>query len=202
MSDPAVVAAVITGAVSFVAIVATSVTTWITLRHQRKAEDKRREHERHMRLLESTLKAAVDFLAAADRTTHTRQGLVMAADTLGNAKQSADQQTYDQLRLAWEAARDSNQAAIADAENAYSALRLLIPAAADQARCYLDLCISADAHPDTKKAERQQAQETVEETLRQEVGDPQIQESPRRRWWQILRRSHPQGIEAPRQPGS
>jgi hypothetical protein len=30
----------------------TAVTTWLTLRHQRKAEDKRRQHERHMRLLE------------------------------------------------------------------------------------------------------------------------------------------------------
>lgn len=123
MTDPAVVAAVITGAVAFTAIVATSVTAAITLRHQRKTEDKRREHERHMRLLESALKAAVDFLAAAGRTTHARQALDTAANTLGNAKQSADQQTYDQFRMAWEAARDSSQAAIADAENAYSALR-------------------------------------------------------------------------------
>lgn len=86
MSDPAVVAAVITGAVAFAAIVATSVTAAITLHHQRKAEDKRREHERHMRLLESALKAAVDFLAAADRTTHARQALDTATISLENAQ--------------------------------------------------------------------------------------------------------------------
>ena len=199
--DAAILAAIISAAVAFLAIVGSVTTTWLNLRHQRKTEEQRREHERRMRLLESTLKAAVDFLAAADRTTHTRQGLVMAADTLGNAKQSADQQTYDQLRLAWEAARDSGQAAIADAENAYSALRLLVPAVADQARRYLDLCRKADAHPDNTKDDRQQARQAVEETLRHELGsDLQVQESARRRWWQIPWRSPAPGIEAPSQP--
>jgi hypothetical protein len=181
MSDPAVVAAVITGTVSLAAIAATSVTTAITLRHQRKTEDNRREHERRMRLLESALKAAVDFLAAADQTTHARQALDTAANTLGNAKQSADQQTYDRFRETWEKAREEVQAAVADAENAYAALRLLVPAVADQARRYLDFCLQADAYPDKMRADRQRARQMVEETLRYELGgDQQVQESARR----------------------
>src|SRR6266568_3170062 len=75
MSDPTVLAAEITGAVAFAAIVGTTATTWLTLRHQRNAEDQRHRHERHMRLLDSGLNAAVDFLAAADRTTRARQAL-------------------------------------------------------------------------------------------------------------------------------
>jgi len=67
--------AVISGAIALAAIVGTVVTTGLTLRHQRKAEDQRRRHERHMRLLDSGLRAAVDFLAAADRATRTRQAL-------------------------------------------------------------------------------------------------------------------------------
>jgi hypothetical protein len=197
MSDPAV----ITAAVSVAAIVATSVTAAITLRHQRQSEDQRREHERRMRLLESALEAAVDFLAAADRTTRARQGLVMAANTLGNAKQSSDQQTYDRYRETWEKAREELQAAVAEAEKAYAALRLLVPAVSDQARSYLDFCLQADAHPDANKADRERARQVVEETLQHELGgDPQVQESTRRQWRQILRRSPAPGIEAPRQP--
>jgi hypothetical protein len=90
VSDPrvqaAVLAAVITGAVALVAIVGTLVTTWLTLRHQRNAEDKRRRHERHMHLLDSGLSAAVDFLAAADRTTHARQALNTASISLDGVK--------------------------------------------------------------------------------------------------------------------
>src|SRR5438067_2027119 len=41
MIDPTVLAAEITGAVAFAAIVGTTVTTWLTLRHQRNAEDQR-----------------------------------------------------------------------------------------------------------------------------------------------------------------
>jgi len=97
MSDPrvqaAVLAAVITGAVAFAAIVGAIVTTWLTLRRQRNAEDQRRRHERHMRLLESGLKAAVDFLAAADRTSRARQSLDVASRTLDNAKSAANEKT-------------------------------------------------------------------------------------------------------------
>lgn len=76
--EAAVLAAIITGNVAFLAIVGSIVTTYLTLRHQRNTEDWRREHERHMRLLESGLKGGVDFLAAADRTTRARQRLDVA----------------------------------------------------------------------------------------------------------------------------
>ncbi len=174
MSDPrvqaAVLAAVITGAVAFAAIVGAIVTTWLTLRRQRNAEDQRRRHERHMRLLESGLKAAVDFLAAADRTSRARQSLDVASRTLDNAKSAANEKTYEHYRASFEEARDRASAAIADAENAYTAVRMLIPSATDQARRYLDFCIQADAHPDEQKVERQRARQMVEETIRRAFG--------------------------------
>jgi hypothetical protein len=104
-----------------------------------------------------------------------------AATTLGNAKPSSDQQTYDRFREAWEKASEEVQAAVAEAEKAYAALRLLVPAVSDQARRYLDFCLQADAHPDKMKADRHQARQMVEETLRHELGgDQQVQESARR----------------------
>jgi hypothetical protein len=44
VSDPTVLAAVITEAVVVAAIVGTVVPTWLTLRHQPGAEDQRRRH--------------------------------------------------------------------------------------------------------------------------------------------------------------
>jgi signal transduction histidine kinase len=49
--DAAILAAIISAVVAFLAIVGSVTTTWLNLRDQRKAEDKRREHERHMRCL-------------------------------------------------------------------------------------------------------------------------------------------------------
>jgi hypothetical protein len=151
-----------------------------------------------MRLLESALKAGVDFLAAADRTTRARQALHTAANTLGNAKQSSDQQTYDRYREAWEQASERSQAARADAENVYAALRMLVPAVADQARRYLDLCINADAHPDMTKVDRKRARQMVQETLRHELGgDPQVQESAQQRGGRSHGAHVPQALERP-----
>ncbi len=144
--DAAILAAIISGGVAFLAIVGSVTITGLNLRHQRKIEDERRQHERRMRLLDSGLKAAVDFLAAADRTTDARQAMDTAAISLQGAKSSSDQQTYDRFRLAWEEARDRSTAATRDAWDAYAALRLLVPAAARRARRYLDFCIKADAH--------------------------------------------------------
>ncbi len=199
MSDPTahalVVAAVITGAVAGAAIVGTVVTTWLTLRHQRKAEDKRHQHERHMRLLESGLKAAVDFLAAAGRTSRGRQVLDTANRSLDNAKSSASDQVYEQFRSKQQEAQESAFTATADAENAYAAIRMLIPSVTSQARRYLDLCIQADAHPDSGKDERQRTRQGVEGTIRRALGgdlpdnwmfaEP-VPESHRPRWFKIL----------------
>jgi hypothetical protein len=174
MSDPgvraAVLAAIITGAVALVAIVGTVVTTWLTLRHQRNADEQRRQHERHMRLLESGLRAEVDFLAAADRTTHARQEQDTASISLTGSKPSSDQQTYEHFRAMYEQARERSQAAAADAENAYAAIRLLIPSAAGQARRYLDLCIQAAAHPDETKVDRERARQAVEQAIQRALG--------------------------------
>lgn len=209
MSDP-VLAAVITGGVAALAIVGAVITTWLTLRHQRKAEDQRRRHERHMRLLDSGLKAAVDFLAAADRTTRARQALDSAQISLDNSKSSASQQLNDRFRAVWEEARESASAAIADAENAYAAVRALIPSGADQARSYLEFCIKADANPDGTKVERQRARQMVEEAIRRAFGGDLpdnwvfAEPAPRPRWWQIRRRRADKrdslDAGAPRQP--
>lgn len=197
MSDPAahavVVAAVITGAVALAAIVGTAVTTGLTLRHQRKADNKRRQHERHMRLLESGLRAAVDFFAAAGRTTRARQALDTANISLANAKSSSDQQTYEHFRVMYEEAKEQSIAAVADAENDYAAIRMLIPSVADQAHRYLDFCVQAVAHPDTTMVDRQRARQMVEETFRRAFGgdlpadwafaEPTSESG--RRWWKI-----------------
>ena len=198
MSDPrvqaAVLSAVITGAVALVAIVGTVVATWLTLRHQRDADDKRRRHERHMHLLESGLNAAVDFLAAADRTTRARQAVDTAAISLTGAKPSSDQQTYERFRLMYEDAKEQSIAAVADAENAYAAVRMLIPSVADQARRYLDICIQANAHPDETKVDRQRARQAAEQTIQRALGgdlpvnwifaEP-APGSKRPRWWKV-----------------
>lgn len=194
MIDPGVVAAITSGAVAGAAIVGTVVTTGLTLRHQRKADDQRRRHERQTPLLDSGLKAAVDFLAAANRTSGEMQAVDVATRTLSNAKSSSDQQTYEHLRLKFEEVRRQSSAAVVNAHNAYAAVRLLIPSVTDQARRYLDLCLNADVHPDTTKVDRERARQQVEETIRRAFGgdlptnwmvaDP----APRPRWWQIRRR--------------
>jgi hypothetical protein len=164
--DPQVLAAVITGSVALAAIAGAVVTTWLTLRHQRKADEQRRQHERHMRLVDSGLKAAVDFLASANRTTRARQRLDTASISIQQAESSAHEATYQHILAALKEAQEQASTAIADAESAYAAIRMLIPPAADPARRYLDLCIKADAHPDETKVERQRAQRVVEETIR------------------------------------
>jgi hypothetical protein len=202
--------AVISGAVAFAAIVGTAFTTWLTLRHQRKADDQRRRHERHMRLLESGLNVAVDFLAAADRTTHARQVMDSASRILGSSKSSADEKTYERFRTNWEEAREGANAAVTNAESTYAAVRVLIPSVKDKARRYLDLCIRADAHPDKTKVDRERARQMVEETIRQAFGgdlpdnwmfaEPQ-REQPRR--WKVPLPRRPERHEiagTPRQP--
>jgi hypothetical protein len=191
IDSAALAAAITSGAVAVAAIVASTVTTALTLRHQRNAEEKRRGDERQMHLLDTGIKATIDFLAAADRTSRAVQGVDIATRALSNAKSSADQQTYDDLRAKFEVAREQSYAAVADAENAYATVRMLIPSVTDQARHYLDLCTKANIHPDEEKDERQRAREEVEERIRRAFGGDlptnwMVAESaPRPRWWQI-----------------
>jgi hypothetical protein len=170
VTDPGVVAAITSGAVASAAIVASVITTWLTLRYQRNAEGQRRQHERRLRIFDSGLTAAVDFLEAADRTTHARQGLDSASRAFDNAKSSADEKTFEHFRMNVKEAQELTFAAITDAENAYTALRLLVPSVTDQARRYLDLCVHADIHPDEKKVERQRARQMAEEAIRRALG--------------------------------
>jgi hypothetical protein len=89
-----------------------------------------------------------------------------ASISIQQAKSSADEATYQHILAALKEAQEKASAAIADAESAYAASRMLIPPAADPARCYLNLCIKADAHPDETKVERQRGQRAVEEAIR------------------------------------
>lgn len=164
-----------------------------------------------MRLLDSGLRAAVDFLAAAHRTTRARQALDTAHISLDGAKSSSDDKTYQHFRAAAEEARESASAAVADAENAYAAVRMLVPSVTDQARRYLDFCIKANAHPDEGKVERERARQMVEDTIRHAFGSDlpdnwmfaePVPESPRPRWKISLQRRGKRHAIAgtPRQP--
>ncbi len=82
----------------------------------------------------------------------------------------SDQQIYQRFLTEVEEARESASAAVADAENAYAAVRMLVPSVTDQARLYLDFCIKATAHPDEGKVERQRERQMVEEQIRRALG--------------------------------
>jgi hypothetical protein len=162
-----------------------------------------------MRLLDSGLNAAVDFLAAADRTTRARQALDTANISLDGAKSSTDPKIYGHFRAAVEEARERASAAVVDAEDAYAAVRTLIPSGADQARRYLDFCIQAVAHPDETKVDRQRARQMVEETIRRAFGGDLpdnwvfTEPAPGPRWWPIRRKAAKRaslGAATPRQP--
>jgi hypothetical protein len=91
-------AAVISGGVAFVAILSGAFTTWRTLCYQRDAEDQRYRRDRQMRLFDSGLTAAVDFLAAADRITRARRALEHAATNARTARaQDKDVEHYRAL---------------------------------------------------------------------------------------------------------
>ena len=66
----------------------------------------------------------------------------------------------------FEESRASVSAAAADAENAYSAIRMLIPDVAYPARKYLDFCLAAEAHPDETKVDRERARQMTEQAIR------------------------------------
>ena len=183
---------IISGAVAGVAVIGSVVTTGLTLRHQRKADNQRRRHERHMRLLESGLKTAVDFLAAADQLTRAAQALDTANISLDGAKSSGGA-TYERFREAVEQARSATAVARDAAEVAYAALRVLMPSGAYPARKYLDFCATATSHPDETKPDRERAREMVEDAIRRAFGSDLADDwvfaepVPGPRWWQVRR---------------
>ncbi len=80
-----------------------------------------------MRIFDSGLTGAVDFLKAADRTAHARQVLDSANRAFDNAKSTPDEKTFEHFRTNVKGAQEHAFAAITDAVNAYTALRLLVP---------------------------------------------------------------------------
>jgi hypothetical protein len=169
-ADAAILAAIISGSVALLAVAGSVITTWLSLRNQRKAEDGRRDHERDMRLLDLALKAAIDFLAAADQVTGARFALHAAEISLDGASSVSDQQSYDEFRQAWMEARDQSIAAVRDARDAYAALRLLVPATARPGGRYLDLCLQADPRLNAGRADRERARQAAEEAIRDALG--------------------------------
>lgn len=111
--------------------------------------------------------------------------------TIDGAK-STGGQVYADARAKLLEEREREHVAAGEAENAYASVRMLIPAAADEARRYLDLCCQADVHTDSAAVKRQQARQAVEEKFRQTFGADFnwvfVQPHPRSRrawWWKI-----------------
>lgn len=61
-------------------------------------DSRQRKHDRHLRLLDTALAAAVDFLAAADRVARSAQGVSTAWITLDNVKGRQDEAAFSTPR--------------------------------------------------------------------------------------------------------
>ncbi len=70
-------------------------------------------------------------MAASRASLASSSGPFTAQISLDGSKSSSDRQNYQQFLTKVEEARESASAAVADAENAYAALRMLIPSGAD-----------------------------------------------------------------------
>lgn len=134
------------------------------------ADSRRRAHDRRMRTLELRLSEARAFLVAADQVRRSAQAVSHSYLVLDGAKGNPDPTVYERSRAELMSAQGRAGDAITDAENAYTALRLLVPAAADAARTYLDLCGAADVHPDERREEREAARRTAETAIQKALG--------------------------------
>lgn len=117
-----------------------------------------------MRLLDAAIKASVDFLAAAERTARAAPAVEVASLSLDNSK-SQGQEVYEVYKRRLEETQDRFYAAYSEAENAFAAVRMLVPPAGEDARQYLDLCRDADRR-DLTKDQRQELRSEVERTVR------------------------------------
>ncbi len=205
MIDPTVLGADIAAGAAVLVAGITAVTTWLNWRGQRNDANQQRRHERSMRLLDSTLTAAVEFLAAADRTARAQQGLSAAYISLDSAKSGSDEQVYQHYLAIVEESREAARGAAADAENAYSAIRMLSPDVADPAHRYLDFCLRANIHPDETKVDRERARQMTEQAIRTALDEDSpaaraLAQASRSRRRMALRRTPPANGGAPRQP--
>jgi len=133
-------------------------------------EGRRRKSEELARLHEAKLRHAIDVLEAAARLTKGRQDTSTATRKLANAKDSGDEAAYQQHLPGVTETREAEASAFTDAEKGYNAISLLMPAAADATRLYLNLCNQADAHPDAKRDAREKARCAAEDAIRKAVG--------------------------------
>lgn len=134
------------------------------------AERGRRGHERKMRLLDTSMQAAVAFLSAAELTTRGAQSRDHALLVLDGNRRPDNEDGYrnarEDLMKVQEKFYDSNEAA----ERALTTLNLLAPTVGETANAYLAACREAEAHPDNGKDERQRLRRETERILRDELG--------------------------------
>jgi hypothetical protein len=122
--------------------------------------------------------------------------------SLDGSKSSKDEKPYQQFLAIVEESRASAMAAAADAENAYSAIRMLVPEVAYPGRKFLDLCKAANAYPDETKVDRERARQMTEQAIHGALGHAPSDAGalvevsrPRRRL--ALRRGRQQVMERP-----
>lgn len=120
---------------------------------------------RSNRLLDEKLKHAVKFFEKADKLRRSSQSRLVATMSLDNARHG-DEKTFEYYRTQVEERTKESVEVFAEAEDAYNALRLLLPTAAEAARRYLDLCNAADPYPDDDKASRESARSIAEQAIR------------------------------------
>jgi hypothetical protein len=125
-------------------------------------------NNRKNRLLDEKLKQAIAFVSAADKFRRMTQERMVDAMTLQATGLDPDlrKRTEEDHERRTLGARE----ALAQAEDAYNALRFLLPPVESYARLYLDLCINADPYPDTGRAKRDRARKTVESEIQRLVG--------------------------------
>jgi hypothetical protein len=95
-----------------------------------RTERGKRQHDRQMRLLDTSVDTAVTFLSAAERTS---QAVDVADRSLVDAKASANQDSYAEARRRWEEATQRRTEASREAEALLPAIYLLVPSAGDLA---------------------------------------------------------------------
>jgi hypothetical protein len=127
-----------------------------------------------MRHLDAGIEHGVAFLSAADRLRRTAQDRSRAWFIWDTAKHGAAafgaSESLPQAEEKFVAADQVFTDDMTAAQNAYNAVRLLMPSASDAAGDYLYLCAEAAAFKDENQVKRDAARKRVEEIIRSNVG--------------------------------
>jgi hypothetical protein len=138
------------------------------------SERRRRRHDQEMRHLDAGIEHGVAFLSAADRLRRTAQDRSRAWYAWDTAKHGAAafgaSESLPQAEARFVAADQAFADDMTAAQNAYNAVRLLIPSASDAAGEYLDLCATAGKFKHENEVKRDAARKRVEEIIRSKVG--------------------------------